>query len=206
VTNTDDSAYIRRLRDRLTQNPGSRLFLSLAEELRKRDLVEEAVALLVDGISQHPDFPAAQLTLGRWYLRGHKFAEAAGQFSEVLKKTPGNIFARKGLAEANRQLGITSEIPEAAPVSTRPALSKLPEPDLSKLFEAERLIADGLYAEAMQKYRVMLIDNPGDKRILQRKEELAALIKFMRKNNKESIVKRLNRFLEAIKIQFAQKA
>jgi tetratricopeptide (TPR) repeat protein len=202
VMNKGDSAFILRLKDRLEQDPGSKLFLSLAEELRKRDRVEEAVALLVDGISRRPDFPAAQLTLGRWYLSGLKFAEAAEQFSEVLKKTPGNNFARKGLAEANKELVIFSEVPEAATVSPEPPLSHRPEPDLSKLVEAEGLIARGHYAPAMELYRGMLTNSPGDRRILQRQEELAALIKFLGKN-KEGIIKRLNKFLEAIKIHFA---
>ncbi|MGD0281029.1 MAG: hypothetical protein ABSB95_01550 [Dissulfurispiraceae bacterium] len=175
VMNKGDSAFILRLKDRLEQDPGSKLFLSLAEELRKRDRVEEAVALLVDGISRRPDFPAAQLTLGRWYL---------------------------SLAEANKELVIFSEVPEAATVSPEPPLSHRPEPDLSKLVEAEGLIARGHYAPAMELYRGMLTNSPGDRRILQRQEELAALIKFLGKN-KEGIIKRLNKFLEAIKIHFA---
>jgi hypothetical protein len=73
------------------------------------------------------------------------------------------------------------------------------------LVQAEQLIALGHYTPVMELYKEMLVEHPGDKRILQRKEELAALIKFLGKS-KESTVERLNRFLEAIRIQFAQKA
>ena len=192
----ESSTYIKKLRERLSQQPGSRLFLSLAEELRKRDMGDEAVELLVDGIGKNPDFLAARLTLGRWYLQGNKFAEALEQFSAVLEKAPGNNFARKGLAEANRALGNIS-VSHHAPAPAGHGV-------LSELVEGERLIALGHYAPAMELYKEMLIDNPGDKRILQRKEELAALIRFLGKD-KESIIKRLNRLLEAIKTQFAQK-
>ncbi|MBF0558813.1 MAG: hypothetical protein HQL08_08535 [Nitrospirae bacterium] len=200
MVNDEDSAFISRLRSRLRQKPGSRLFLSLAEELRKRDMIEEAVALLSDGSRQDPDFLAAKLTLGRWYLQGHKFSEAAAQFSEVLKKEPDNYFARKGLTEANNGLGITTELPEAAvgPVG----------PVISELAEVERLIAYGHYGSAMKLYQEMLINNPGDKLVLQRKEELAALIKFSekKKDGKSGVLKQLNAFLDAIKIHFAAKA
>ncbi len=199
----ESSTFIKKLRERLSQQPGSRLFVSLAEELRKRDLGDEAVELLIDGIGKHPGFLAARLTLGRWYLQGRKFAEALEQFSAVLEKAPGNNFALKGLAEANRALGnicVFHHAP-AAPSGRGP---DTPEPVLMELVEGERLISLGHYAPAMELYKEMLAHNPGDKRILQRKEELAALIRFMGKH-KEGLIKRLNRLLEAIKTQFAPK-
>ena len=198
----ESSTYIKKLRERLSHQPGSRLFLSLAEELRKLDMGYEAVELLIDGIGKNPDFLAARLRLGRWYLQDNKFAEALEQFSAVLEKAPGNNFACKGLAQANRALGNISVFHHAPTPACHG--SETPEPVLSELVEGERLIALGHYAPAMELYKEMLIDNPGDKRILQRKEELAALIRFLEKD-KEGIIKRLNRLLEAIKTQFARK-
>jgi len=198
----ENSTYIKKLRERLSKQPGSRLFLSLAEELRKRSLTDEAVELLSDGIRVNPDFLAARLRLGRWYLQDNKFAEALEQFSLVLEKDPGNNFACRGLAEANRALGNVC-IPRyaAAPAGYAPAT---PEPALPELIESERLIALGHYAQAMELYKEMLMDNPGNMRILQRKEELAALLRFLGKD-KDSVIKRLNDLLEAIKTQFAKK-
>jgi len=164
---------------------------------------DEAVELLIDGIGKNPDFLAARLTLGRWYLQGNKFAEALEQFSGVLEKAPGNNFARKGLAEASGSLGHISVFHHApAPAGHGPETT---EPVLLELVEGERLIALGHYAPAMELYKEMLVKNPGDKRILQRKEELAALIRFLGKH-KDSIIKRLNILLEGIKTQFAKKA
>ena len=147
---------------------------------------EEAVALLQKAAGKNPDFLARKLTLGRWYLQDNKFAEAAEQFSAVLEKDPGNYFARKGLAEANIALGNISEIHHApSPACHGP---ETPEPVLSELVEGERLIALGHYGTAMELYKEMLIGNPGDKLILQRKEELAALIRFLGKR-KDSTIK-----------------
>ena len=198
----ESSSYIKKLRERLSHQPGSRLFLSLAEELRKLDMGNEAVEILMDGIGKDPDFLAARLTLGRWYLQSDRFAEALEQFSAVLEKAPGNNFAFKGLAEANRALGKISVFHHAPTPACHG--TEIPEPVLSELVEGERLIALGHYSPAMELYKEMLIDNPGDKRILQRKEELVALISFLGKD-KEGIIKRLNRLLEAIKTHFAHK-
>jgi predicted Zn-dependent protease len=105
-----DSTYIKRLKERLRQNPDTKLFLSLAEEMRKRDKMDEAIAILVDGIKRNPDFVAARLTLGRWYLSCNMFSEAKKEFLEVLAKSPQNIHVRERLAEVNKNMGIDKEV------------------------------------------------------------------------------------------------
>ena len=102
----NESAYLKRLKERIRQNPDSKLFLSLAEELRKGGRTDEATAMLVDGIRRNPEFAAARLTLGRWYLSANMFEEAKKEFSELVEKFPGNAFAHRGLAEAYRSLGL----------------------------------------------------------------------------------------------------
>lgn len=206
VMNIDDGVFIRRLRNRLRQKPGSRLFLSLAEELMKRDLLEEAFALLSDGCRRQPDFIAAKLTLGRWYLGSRRFSEASALFSEALKQDPANYFARKGLAEANKALGISAEMPEVPVPGPAGAI-------FSELAEIDRLISHGHYGSAMKLYQELLAENPDDKLILQRKEELAVLMSFstvkqdaVNNDGKDGVIKQLNGFLEAIKIHFASKA
>ncbi|HEX8947484.1 MAG TPA: tetratricopeptide repeat protein [Dissulfurispiraceae bacterium] len=102
----NESAYLKRLKERIRQNPDSKLFLSLAEELRKEGRTEEATAMLADGIGRNPEFASARLTLGRWYLSANLFEEAKKEFSELVGKFPGNAFAHRGLAEAYRSLGL----------------------------------------------------------------------------------------------------
>ncbi len=108
----DDGTYIKRLKERIRQKPDSRVFLSLAEELRKHDRIDDAIAILIDGIKKNPEYTAARLTLGRWYLANSMFMEAEKEFLEIIAKTPGNIFARKGLAEAYRNLGLPDSAAE----------------------------------------------------------------------------------------------
>ncbi len=97
--------YIEKLRERVIENPGSRLFLTLAEELRKRDEQEEAMMVLRDGIGKNPSFSAARLTLGRWLLKDGKSEEAKSEFSAVLELSPGDRFAARYLKEIEIQLG-----------------------------------------------------------------------------------------------------
>ena len=76
----EDSLYIKRLKERLRQSPDSKVFLSLAEELRKKDRIEDAITVLIDGVKKNPDFIAARLTLGRWYLLTDMLSEAKKNF------------------------------------------------------------------------------------------------------------------------------
>jgi tetratricopeptide (TPR) repeat protein len=101
----EQSSYIKRLKERLSQRPDSKLFLSLAEELRKAERIDEAITLLVEGVKKNPDFVAAHVTLGRWYLSKGMVAEAKEEFLEAAERSPQNIFAHKGLVEAYKKLG-----------------------------------------------------------------------------------------------------
>lgn len=91
--------FIEKLRERVLENPDSRLFLTLAEELKKRGEEEEALLVLKEGIEKNPAFAAARLTLGRWYLKDNRIEEARKEFSVVLEISPGDKFALRYLRE-----------------------------------------------------------------------------------------------------------
>lgn len=105
----DDNIYIKRLRERLRQKPDSRLFLSLAEELRKRGKMDEAKAILSDGIKQNP-FAAARLTLRRWYLLDDIPSEAEKESLGVIEKSLQDAHACEMLAEGYEGAGRLSGI------------------------------------------------------------------------------------------------
>jgi tetratricopeptide (TPR) repeat protein len=63
--------------------------------------------------------------------------------------------------------------------------------------EADRRISEGNYAGAINIYRNILTLHPGDKRTLQRLEELKILLKLMGKD-KEALIERLDAFLESV--------
>jgi tetratricopeptide (TPR) repeat protein len=96
--------FIEKLRDRVRESPGSRLFLTLAEELKKRGEYEEAFMVLRDGIEKNPAFLSARLTLGRWYLKDNKLDDARKEFSAVVEVSPGDKFALRYLSEIETKL------------------------------------------------------------------------------------------------------
>lgn len=66
------------------------------------------------------------------------------------------------------------------------------------LDNAERYIAQDKFIEAMNVYRDMLSKDPDNKHVIQRVEELKALLKLLGKD-KEELIARLNNLLERIK-------
>lgn len=71
------------------------------------------------------------------------------------------------------------------------------EPRLS-ISDADSYISQGRYMEAMTVYRRLLSVEPDNKHVLQRIEELRALLKLLGKD-KEDLIARLNNFLDSIK-------
>ena len=105
ILNVSAKGYIERLKERLHQKAGSRLFVSLAEEYRKQGLIDEAFAVMIDGIQRDPDFIPARLTLGRWYLQREMLREAKEILFEVNTPLPDNVQCHKRLAQTYRGLG-----------------------------------------------------------------------------------------------------
>ena len=99
VFNINADFYIEKLKDMVRDNPDSKLFLTLAEELRKRGETDEAMSVLTSGISKNPSFISARLTLGRWHLRDGRFAEARQEFVQVLEMAPADRFAIRYMKE-----------------------------------------------------------------------------------------------------------
>ncbi|HUJ78943.1 MAG TPA: tetratricopeptide repeat protein [Nitrospiria bacterium] len=94
---------IAELSAKLQKDPGSRLFVPLAEEYIKAEMLDEAVQVLTDGLKKHPEFHVARVTLGRIYFQQGKFAEARREFEEVVKVNPDNLIALRKLAVLYRQ-------------------------------------------------------------------------------------------------------
>lgn len=186
-----DSLYIKRLKERLRQNPDSKVFLSLAEELRKKDRMDEAIAVLIDGIKKHPDFIAARLTLGRWYLLSNMLSEAQKEFSEVIKYSSDNIFAHKWLDEINKRLGIETEVMSRESEDKKQITEPTPLHTKDIRFESREIIINKL-DKFLEKIKIRFGYSS------------SFLVPPLTHKDKNTVINRLDMFLNAIKIRFAE--
>ncbi|MCE5312917.1 MAG: hypothetical protein LLF86_07185 [Nitrospiraceae bacterium] len=108
-----ESKFIESLRERIRQEPGSRLFLTLAEELIKRDMYEEAAETLERGLAVSPDFAGAHLTLAKLYASRREFGKALFEYEEAKRIFPSSLTALRGIAAVYRDSGEADAAAEA---------------------------------------------------------------------------------------------
>ncbi|MCX6544176.1 MAG: tetratricopeptide repeat protein [Acidobacteria bacterium] len=101
---------IDELRGRLQKDPASIAFAQLAEEYRRAGRLREAIETCRTGLTRHPGYLSARVTLGRALLDVDQLDDACRELSGVLKQAPENLAAIRGLAEVHRRRG---ELPEA---------------------------------------------------------------------------------------------
>lgn len=77
-------------------------------------------------------------------------------------------------------------------------IKEISEETRLSISDADSYISQGRYMEAMTVYRRLLSVEPDNKHVLQRIEELRALLKLLGKD-KEELIARLNNFLDSIK-------
>ncbi|MBI5847097.1 MAG: tetratricopeptide repeat protein [Nitrospirae bacterium] len=126
------------------------------------------------------------------------FEDVDDEIAQEMNSTVGEPFSAAESAEETIEL-----LEEPLEIDEEPVLAAFEEPaavpkkDITDLSDADRFVADGKFAEAMGVYRKFLTDDPNDKRVLQRVEELRSLLKLMGKD-KELLIDKLNAFLEGI--------
>lgn len=88
------------LRRRWEEEPGSRLFLQLAEEYRRDGRREEALEVLQRGLEAHPLQVSGLVSLGRLHLEMGQAAQAAAALEKAVSIDPTNLAAMKLAVEA----------------------------------------------------------------------------------------------------------
>ena len=96
---------IEELRFKVRTDPKSRLFFPLAEELRKVSQFGEAEQVLRTGLTNHPTYLSAWVSLGRVLREQKKDRDAVDAFAKALQLDPGNVVAARHLAEAYYAIG-----------------------------------------------------------------------------------------------------
>src|SRR5829696_7028886 len=104
VDPTPSDYHLTYLRERWERDRSSRVFLQLAEEYRRRGLHDEALEVLAVGLSHHPGYLAAQVSLGRCQLEARHPHEAAAVLERVLVQDPTQAVASRLLVEVRLQL------------------------------------------------------------------------------------------------------
>ncbi len=100
---------IDELRRRVHNDPASIAFAQLAEEYRRSGQTEEAVRVCREGLTRHPGYLSARVTLGRALLDLEQLADAREELQFVVGEAPENLAAVRGLAEIYHREGQTAE-------------------------------------------------------------------------------------------------
>ena len=87
------------LRRRVEADPASIAFAQLAEEYRRAGQTEEAVRVCREGLTRHPGYLSARVTLGRALLDLGQLDDARLELQFVASEAPENLAAVRGLAE-----------------------------------------------------------------------------------------------------------
>jgi len=102
-----ENPRIEALRRRLEKDPASIAFAQLAEEYRRGGDYQQAIAICREGLTRHPGYLSAQVTLGRALIERGQFDEARKELEAVLSVAPDNLAAIRALAEIHQHLGET---------------------------------------------------------------------------------------------------
>lgn len=100
---------VSSFRQQLKADPTSRVFLRLAEELRKGGVYADAVSVCEDGLTHHPRYVPALVCLGRCQKRLGQLDAAEKVFRQVLDMTADNSHALRGLSDILFERGAYSE-------------------------------------------------------------------------------------------------
>lgn len=104
-----DHPRIDELRRRIEKDPASIAFAQLAEEYRRAGRFEEAITTCRAGLSVHPAYLSARVTLGRSLLEMNVLQDAETELQHVLRIAPENLAAIRGLAEIHHRQGHLDE-------------------------------------------------------------------------------------------------
>ena len=96
---------IERLKEKISRDPNSKLFVPLAEEYKKAGMLDEAIEVLVNGLEIQPGYLSARVSLGKIFIDRGMMHEAQTEFEKVIGAIPDNLYAHKKLAEIYRDLG-----------------------------------------------------------------------------------------------------
>lgn len=103
-----ENPRIEELRRRVQADPTSIAFAALAEEYRRAGRYEDAIEVCRTGLTRHPAYLSARVTLGRALVELNQLDEAKMELDQVLSIAPENLAAIRALAEIDERRGVTA--------------------------------------------------------------------------------------------------
>jgi tetratricopeptide (TPR) repeat protein len=104
-----DNPRLEDLRRRVQQDPSSIAFAQLAEEYRRGGQLQKSIDVCRAGLTIHPGYLSARVTLGRALIEMQQLEEAQVELECVLKSASENLAAIRGLAEIHHRRGSLAE-------------------------------------------------------------------------------------------------
>jgi tetratricopeptide (TPR) repeat protein len=105
VPEPGSQAKLRELEERWRTDHSPRVFLPLADELRRFDRLSEAITVLAKGLEHHADSVSGLVAIGRCLLDAGDARRAAGYLERAIDRDPTQLVANKLLAESRIRLG-----------------------------------------------------------------------------------------------------
>jgi tetratricopeptide (TPR) repeat protein len=93
------SQSIEKLQKKLDKDPGSLIFFQLAEEHRKEGNLQEAEKILKQGLTRHPNYWSARVTLARIYQQLGNHDPAQEELEKVVRAVPDHLLANRLLGD-----------------------------------------------------------------------------------------------------------
>lgn len=142
-----DSPRIEELKRRVQSDPASIAFAALAEEYRRADRFEEAIATCTAGLVRHPSYLSAHVTLGRALIEVGRLEAAREELEYVLKLAPENLAAIRGLAEIHHRIGEDASEHSEPDETVAPPASDVPSMTIAEIQAASGAASPDLSAD-----------------------------------------------------------
>jgi CheY-like chemotaxis protein len=102
-------SQLRKLKEEYARNPGSRVFVHLAEAHRKAGELKQAQQVLTDGLRRHGDYPSGLVVLARVLADQGEDERAAAVWRDVVRLDPENVVALRALGDIAEAAGHRAE-------------------------------------------------------------------------------------------------
>ncbi|RPH61095.1 MAG: tetratricopeptide repeat protein [Acidobacteria bacterium] len=124
-----ENPRIEELRRRVQKDPSSIAFAQLGEEFRRAGNFDEAISTCRTGLTRHPDYLSARVTLGRALIETNQLDPAETELNHVLSSAPDNLAALRGMADIFHRRG---ELPRALKFYRRALTLAQNDPELEQ--------------------------------------------------------------------------